>query len=648
MEKNLYFDYAALVIEIILVGCLLVRKMTNGKLNQVYIFLSTMAIFTCTSDIIAVCYDRSGGEFIVEKMVFHSIYLMLRAFTSFFCLNYIIILTDTWFKASNGIVRKIWLFLPVGLVVVMMLLNFFTHSIFYISDTGEYTRGSWFIMLYIINGYYVLYCLHRVISNWKMLTIPKVVSIIVATLLMGGAAVFQFLVPDVLIDMFANATGLLFLFMMVQRPEELTDSDTGLIKFSAYDNDITRSFKNKKPETVIMIKVINYKVIREMLGYRDSVMVKKIVADEMLRTVKQKGVNADIYYTESGNFRIKLEGKSRDKAKDIAEYLNDKYKEPIRYHEMQLNLVVCVCITKIPDDIDNMDAMVALGQDLKNRYTGNVLYASNVSTKSRYSIMRDIDIILEDAITEDRFEVYYQPIYSIKDNRFTSAEALLRLYTKKYGFVSPDIFIPAAEKNGMIHRIGQIVMEKVCEFIGSEEYDGLGLDYIEVNLSPAQCMEDDLASNMFSIMKKNKVLPDQVNLEITETAAGDIQNTIVENITTMHNAGISFSLDDFGTGYSNMTRIASLPFCIIKIDKTLARIDESNPNMVIVLENIIKMIKALKMKIVVEGVETKELADKFRELECEYIQGYYYSKPLPKDEFIKFIRANQVVNVTAE
>ena len=248
-----------------------------------------------------------------------------------------------------------------------------------------------------------------------------------------------------------------------------------------------------------------------------------------------------------------------------------------------------------------------------------------------------MNTILENAITNHEFEIYYQPIYSIQEKRFHSAEAVLRLNTKKYGFISPELFIPAAEKSGAIHRIGMIVMESVCEFIGSEEFKNLDLDYIEVNLSPVQCMDSNLSARMFQIIKKNHVLPCQLNLEITETASGEIQNVILQNITQLHHAGISLSLDDFGTGYSNMKRIASLPFTIIKLDKTLTDL-ENNPNLMIVLENVIKMIKALNMKIVVEGIETEELVQKFSQLGCEYIQGYYYSKPLTKEKFISFLK----------
>ena len=146
-------------------------------------------------------------------------------------------------------------------------------------------------------------------------------------------------------------------------------------------------------------------------------------------------------------------------------------------------------------------------------------------------------------------------------------------------------------------------------------------------------------------MKKYNVSPSSINLEITETADSHTQNIIAENMKTLLDAGFTFSLDDFGTGYSNMQRMASLPLKIVKLDKTFANF-ESNPRLLIVLQNIVKMLKDMNMEIVVEGVETKELVERFSMLECEFIQGFYYSRPLPKKDFIEFISSH--VNDTPE
>lgn len=185
---------------------------------------------------------------------------------------------------------------------------------------------------------------------------------------------------------------------------------------------------------------------------------------------------------------------------------------------------------------------------------------------SHFDLMRDIDSIIENAITHKLFKVYYQPIYSIKDKHFNSAEALIRLFDDKYGFISPELFIPAAERSGAIHRIGAFVLDEVCRFISSEDFKKLGIDYIEVNLSVAQCMRNDLSEEILDIMKRHNVSSESINLEITETAASYSQENLVENMNELSASGIGFSLDDYGTGYSNMDRVSSMQFDIIKLD----------------------------------------------------------------------------------
>lgn len=307
------------------------------------------------------------------------------------------------------------------------------------------------------------------------------------------------------------------------------------------------------------------------------------------------------------------------------------------FNGITVDLVANVCIAKFPEDIDNVDSLLSFGRDLhKIPYTGSVLYASELFKKEYYDIKKDIDIIIEEALANKKFEVYYQPIYSVMEKRFNSAEALLRLKTEKYGFISPEIFIPAAEKSGAIHKIGSFVMDEVCKFIAGDEYKKLGLDYIEINLSVSECMQVNLANDILETIDKYGVRRDQINLEITETAASYSQQAMMDNLDALNKAGISFSLDDFGTGYSNMRRIASLPLSIVKLDKSFTNLKE-NPKLLIVLENTIHMIKDMHMKIVVEGIETENMAEMFSGLECEYIQGYYYSKPLPQKDFAEFI-----------
>ncbi len=223
--------------------------------------------------------------------------------------------------------------------------------------------------------------------------------------------------------------------------------------------------------------------------------------------------------------------------------------------------------------------------------------------------------------------------------KFVSAEALIRLIDDKYGFVSPGLFIPAAEASGAIHQIGDYVIDAVCEFMSKCDLDKMGLEYIEINLSAAQCVETDLVFKVLSTLDKYKLTPDKINLEMTETAADADPSMVDSNLKRLNEKGIRFSLDDYGTGYSNIKRVISLPFDIVKLDKSF--VDEmDDPQMWIVIKNTVNMLHEMKKDILVEGVEEEKTLNRFLNLGCEYIQGFYFSKPLPAREFIKFMLEN--------
>ncbi len=228
----------------------------------------------------------------------------------------------------------------------------------------------------------------------------------------------------------------------------------------------------------------------------------------------------------------------------------------------------------------------------------------------------------------------------MKDRCFNSAEALIRLHDEELGFISPEDFIPLAEKNGMIFRIGEFVFRSVCKAISEKRLEQYGLEYIEVNLSVAQCMQENLHKTLLAIMDEYHVPYSFINLEITETAVTVSKETLRNNIEYLRKKGVTFSMDDYGTGYSNITNVITYPFHIVKMDKSIVWYAMENDRALSTLKHSINMIKSLNMDIVAEGVETKEQSQALQEMGCDYLQGYYYSKPIPLDAFITFISEN--------
>lgn len=300
----------------------------------------------------------------------------------------------------------------------------------------------------------------------------------------------------------------------------------------------------------------------------------------------------------------------------------------------------------MPDDVSNLDAF----------YFCNNEFAEAVPNKEHIVDIRDIDFermkrkilvekIIRRAIEEDNFQIYYQPIYSMEKDRITSAEALLRLIDPDEGFIPPDEFIPIAEKNGTIIQIGEIVFEKIFRFMKEQDVSRLGIEYIEINLSVVQCMQRNLADSVLTLMKRCGIEQHMVNLEITETAAIDSPKVFLKNIQTLSDAGITFSMDDFGTGYSNISSIMTLPWHIIKLDKSLIDMASAQQKGKEVLFGIAAMVKKMGLKMVAEGIEEQEQLELMRTIGVDYIQGYYFSKPLPEEQFTAYlIEKNATIN----
>lgn len=174
----------------------------------------------------------------------------------------------------------------------------------------------------------------------------------------------------------------------------------------------------------------------------------------------------------------------------------------------------------------------------------------------------------------------------------------------------------------------------------------LGIEYVQVNLSVVQCMQSDLVEQLLSIMDRYKVDPSFICLEVTETAAVYTPHIMEKNIKTLSDYGVKFALDDYGTGYSNMTYLLSLPFRFIKLEKEIVWECFKSEKAHIAIESTVAMIKKLNMQIVAEGIEDKHQLDTLLGMGCDFIQGYYFSKPVPEKDFIEVLKKNNTQAVT--
>lgn len=639
----IYFDISAILILIVLIFSVLFRGLYKGETNKTFLVLLITSFFVTLFDILSVYLEQytENVSIILIKIANYG-YFISYGFVPLCYIVYILSLTDTWHIILKSKLKQLITLLPFIIYLTLLLLNEWTHILFYFDEQNHYVRGNFAIILQILGIIsMVLGC--SLIYKYRF-NIPKIkeVSLYIVYILVIGATFVQWFLVSYLITSLALTLGIMLLVVMVQRPEERIELNTGFDKFEAYIEDMKRVYLVQKPDILLLVDISNFSSISTVLSYEARKgLINKI--SKAIEKINKKYVNTALvnyYYLNDGRFRLLFAEKDEKKIDIFAEKLVEYFSQTFKISQLDLNLLVYVCKVDCLKDTEDFLTLYNFESHFveETKYEQKVFLASELINKNKFKYSNNINTIIDEALLNRSFQVYYQPIYSVEDNRFTSAEALIRLIDAKHGFISPEIFIPIAEKSGAIHKIGEYVIEEVFKFMCSEEYKKLGLEYIEINLSVTQCMQIDLAEKIAALMQKYHIKPEYINLEITETAAALSQAVMEENLKKLSKLGISFSLDDYGTGYSNIKRITELPLKIIKLDKTFAN-DIESPKMVILLENTVKMMKAMNMKIVVEGVETKEMLDKFKELNCELIQGYYFSKPLPKKEFVEFIES---------
>lgn len=639
MQRELSFNICSLVILLILLFSLFTRKMNKGKANVTFIWLTVLSVIASVSDIFRWVVPVSETQ-PAAKMVFtyfwHYMYFLSRNLTSSVYFVYILAFSGLWAKVrENRVIVFLINMVPV-LVIVTVVQNLFTHTIFYLDSDITYHRGNLVLLMYIYSLFMMILSLYVIIKHHQLF---KKIELIVIFLIYPStiiATLFQFVHPKYLLEIISTAFVIFIVSIIIHCPDEKMNISTETLGFAAYLQELERNFKLKIPVNLIFIHIDNYKQLKRQFNVHNYNEMLKLLIKGMENSITENDVT--IYNLDNCNFVLNCQQNSLADVTKYAENIQ-KYLNNATYKTLKLYLVTTICIVKCPEELSDIDKIVSFSNNFFTTIEKKnvITYLSEESQTKNFKIKTEIDEIIKNAITNKKFQMYYQPIYSVKKGKFCSAEALIRLFDDQYGFISPALFIPAAEASGAIHQIGDFVIEDVCRFISSHNFEKLGLEYIELNLSVAQCIEQNFAEKLINVLEKNKVDTNKVNLEITETAADFDKEVTSRNISVLSSYGLSFSLDDYGTGYSNIKRVTSMPLSIIKLDKTF--VDEyENNNMRIVIKKTVDMFKKMNKHILVEGIEDKKALDHFTAIGCDYVQGFYFSKPVPENDFVKFVR----------
>jgi diguanylate cyclase (GGDEF)-like protein len=281
-------------------------------------------------------------------------------------------------------------------------------------------------------------------------------------------------------------------------------------------------------------------------------------------------------------------------------------------------------------------------QSIKGQY-GKTYAFYDSDSRNRLIKNQSITDSMELALREGQFHVYLQPKYRVRDNILAGAEALVRWIHPRWGFLSPAEFIPIFEGNGFITTLDQFVWDKTCSILKQWDEKGFTQISASVNVSRADIYNVDLPDILRKTVERHGLPTSRLHLEITESAYTENPAQLIATVESLRGMGFIVEMDDFGSGYSSLNMLNELPIDILKLDMKFVQSEMVKPESQGIMQFIIGLARWLNLEVVAEGVETQAQAGRLKEIGCDYVQGYYFSKPVPADEFVRFFETEQYV-----
>ena len=616
-----------LVIVLIMLFYFLSRKIGLFT-ERVFTRILFGAFFCLLFDIISVvmiCNDDILPHSLIE--IFCKLYLASLISMAFAALDYILteLLSEKMYRRSVFIFFTI---IPIEAIVVFLLPIDWYHQGRIVYSMGPATTATYiFAFLFIVGTVFLILAMREKLNKRRFIATSSWMVLWLVT------AMVQFLNPELLIVGFSIMIGVLILFFLLENPASLLDRRVGSFNSHALYLFLDQVFERGEDYCVTSF-FFDDTGAEDFLGSSTNIMMNTVT---FLRKYKNVAV-----YKNLENELVML-SRTKEAAEKVVTDYRDYYRSTLaRITKERSRTKARISIITLPDCtlVKNPDALFSLIHMTKeSSSSGASLVITNVDSDAlkKYYRFHEVADEIRRALEEDRLEVFYQPIFSTARNRYVSCEALARIRRADGSLISPGEFIPVAEETGLIIRIGDRVLEKVCSLLAHQKEVADSLDYVEVNLSVAQFKQADLFEKFLEITSRYKIDPSKINLEITETASIETKNTLLDTMQLFLDHGVSFSLDDFGKGQSNLMYVVEMPVSIIKLDMDMIKAYFVEAKAKHVVATTVKMAHDLGLHVVAEGIESEHELESMKLENIDFIQGYYFSRPVPTDEFIDMI-----------
>ena len=625
-QMNYSFIIPSTLVLLVVMGYYFFRPRLPIRLNRAFLAILVInictEIFECVSARLNETWPEHASALLWFVNLLYFVFAFIRPYMFF-------VFTVSVLDAKILIRSKLHGLAPIVYIpcVLVALTTPLSHLLFWVKD--GFHAGQLYWLLYACSCSYLLFATIAVLRHLKELSAHEIISLLAIQLILLAGNVARFLVPNYIVMNTFCLMTIIVIFISFLNPDLFLSERGYVYNLPAFQALLAECWRRRKPCRVLGITIQNYNEHREIFGGKQ--MDDALIA--INRWLSETFPQWSAFYLRGGSYA--LVGQNRPNLKALREKIAERFNGEwdTGAGELRLGLSFVEADTEIlncPSDRLVNTLMISL--DELSRVAEPEASRSLMDSIEEINQKLDIRKCLEKALDNDKLEVFLQPLMDCKTGKRIAAEALVRLRDERGRLIRPDLFISMAEQEGYIVRLGEQVLAKVCRFIRDHDMDAIGIRWINVNLSPVQFMSRDIPSRFAEILEEYGVDESMIHLEITEQSMIDF-SLLRDQITGLHENGFEFSLDDYGSGYSNLSRVRQYPFTNIKIDMEVVRNYCKEKDML--LPALVKGFKEMNLSITAEGIETEEMAGAMKEIACDYLQGYYFSRPVPMDEFIR-------------
>lgn len=630
-----------------LFGAIWKKDSLKEEHTRLYFFLVINVLLSDLFQILFAVYMNKGdSSSLIAAVCFYYIYTLFHV-----CLTSLVIMYTYLITSGNNTAKKrrfqIIASIPVILNIIVLIISlsvnltigsdtmFNLFDIETIDGKNVFVSGAMQLIILGVSSGFGLIAIYLIIRYHSHISGRFSPFFFIFFLLaLSASSLTQYFNPTLLIEQFINAIGIVYFLIIIENQDDRYDIVSGLLNYPAFNADLEDSYSKLEKSSVLFIRLENYSYYASSISVSSLHQVRRDIAAFLLEK-KIKGLS--FYDFANGKFAVIASEASMPDLEDFAKTLSDRFIEPWIISNNEIYFTTSLVLFSVPKDIaspEDMSLLLNTNLITDTSYRVQLFHGDSIAFIHRQTLIKKA---IQETLDKDSISINIQALYNVKTHKIASCEILARINNDELGYIGPKDFIPIAEKTGMINRLSERIFEKTCQFLNSISKLDL-IKAVSIFVSPIQLLQPGFIEKIKKIAEEYFIPMDTFVFAIKQNTAIEDKRTYDAALEELFRNDLRYSFYDFGVGYYNEEDIYKYKFFGVKLDRSLLRDSFLSDKADIILKYTIQNLQDCGFKVCGQGAENQADADKLIAYGADFIQGYYYGRPMPCEEFVKFAK----------